>query len=352
MKGCRQFLGVLVAMGLVITAVLALLLVNLAQVITNRDIMKQALNLEQLFQEVGPELILNGLQVPDEVASLIPEGVDVTAVQTAMADLIPPDWLNQQAEGAVDDVYDFLETGAVNQTGNTEVDLRPIVQRLRTEPGRNLIATTLNSLPPCPDPQPTLDLANLNIPNCLPTQVPVEQVTDVVHTAVIQTLDANAPLIEANAIIHVPLLTPQTLTPQQWQDLQRAQRLFTLADEWAWLLWLPPLFCLLVLLLIGRSVGEWGHWWGWPLLLTGVVSLFMAAVLPAVVLAQVRLALPNTFGTLQPTVNQIAQDLATQVVDIWLQRVYLQAGLTLGGGVILLGIGFLFYRRPPQSWQK
>lgn len=355
MKGCGQFIAVLAAIGLVVTAVLALFLVNLANVLTDRDIVKQALDFEQILQEVGPELIVNRFQVPAEVAPLIPDNVDVTAVQNAMADLVPPEWLNQQANGAVDDVYDFMETGEVNQASATEVDLRPVLQRLRAEPGRHLIETTLTSLPACPDPQPTLDLVNLTIPNCRPTQIPVQQVTEIVHTAVIQTLDANAQLIEANAIIRVPLLTPESLTPQQWQDLQRAQRLFALAENWAWLLWLPPLFCLLLLLLLMvRSVGTLGHWWGWPLLLTGVLSLFIAALLPAIVLAQVRLSLPNTFGTLQPSVTQVVQDLATHLVHVWLERVYLQGGLALGVGVLLVGMGFLFHRRSPQfsdqSW--
>ena len=350
MKGCRQFLGVMVAVGLVLTAVLAILFANLANIITNREIVKQAVDFEQVLQEIGPELVVNGFQVPTEVEVFIPENVDSTAVQNAMADLVPPDWLNQQANGAVDNIYDFLETGQVNQASNAEIDLRPIAQRLRAEPGRHLIETTLTSLPACPDPQPTLDINNLNIPNCRPTQIPVGQVTDVVHTAVIQLIDANTQLIEENAVIRVPLLTPESLSPQQWQDLQRAQRLYALADNWAWLLWLPPLFCLLLLLLLMvRSMGDWGHWWGWPLLVTGVFSLFAAAVLPAIVLAQVRLSLPNSFGPLQPAINQIAQELSAHLVNVWLDRVYLQAGLVLGVGVILVGIGFLFNGRSPQA---
>ena len=350
MTGCRQFLGVLVAIGLVLTAVLALLLVNLVNTITDRELVKEAVDFERVLQEVGPELIVNRFQVPAEVEAFIPENADVAAVQAAMSDLIPPDWLNQQAEGAVDNVYDFLETGQMNEARTTAVDLRPVLQRLRSEPGRHLIETTLTSLPPCADPQPILDVNDLNIPNCRPTQLPVEQVTDAVHTAVVQALDANAALIEENAIIRVPLLTPDNFTPQQWQDLQRLQRLYRLAQDWAWLLWLPPLFCLLLLgLLMVRSLGNLGHWWGWPLLLAGAVTLFVAALLPALVLAQVRLSLPQTLGTLQPGVTQVVQDLATHVVAVWLDQVYLQAGLTLGVGIVLVGIGFLFHGRSASN---
>jgi hypothetical protein len=190
------------------------------------------------------------------------------------------------------------------------------------------------------------DLANLDLPDCRPTQVPVTQVAELVHTAVVQTLDINAQLIEENAIIRLPLFTPESLTPQQWQDLQRAHRLFVLAQDWAWLLWLPPLFCLLFILIVRvRSMGELGHWWGWPLLVTGGLSLFIAALLPAVVLAQLRLALPNMLGAVQPSANQIVQELADHLVALWLDQVYLQAGLVLGVGVVLVGIGFLFYGR-------
>ena len=349
MKGCQQILAVLAAVGLVVTAVLALFVVNLAQIVTNREVIKGAVDVEQILRQGGPQMILNGFQVPEEVEALIPENVDLTAVQSAFDDVIPPDWLNQQGDGAIDDVYDFLETGQTSQVSTTEVDLRPVLQRLRAEPGRQLIEATLESLPACPDPQPVFDLASLELPNCRPTQVPVAQVADLMHTAVVQTLDANAQLIEENAIIALPLLSPESLTPQQWQDLQRAHQLFVLAQNWAWLLWLPPLFCLLfILILMVRSMGELGHWWGWPLLITGGLSLFIAALLPAVVLAQLRLALPNMLGAMQPGTNRLVQELADHLVALWLNQVYLQAGLVLGVGVVLVGIGFLFYGRAPS----
>ena len=346
MKGCQQVLALLAAIGLVVTAVLALFVANLAQIVTDRDVIKGAVDIEQILRQGGPEMLLNGFQVPAEVEAFIPENVDLTAVQSAFDEVIPPDWLNQQGDGAIDDVYDFLETGQTSQVSTTEVDLRPVLQRLRAEPGRQLIEATLESLPPCPDPQPLFDLANLDLPDCRPTQVPVTQVAELVHTAVVQTLDINAQLIEENAIIRLPLFTPESLTPQQWQDLQRAHRLFVLAQDWAWLLWLPPLFCLFFILIVRvRSMGELGHWWGWPLLVTGGLSLFIAALLPAVVLAQLRLALPNMLGAVQPSANRIVQELADHLVALWLDQVYLQAGLVLGVGVVLVGIGFLFSGR-------
>lgn len=350
MKGCQQTLAVLAAIGLVLTAVLALFVINLAQIVTNREVIKAAVDVEQVLRQAGPELLLNDFQVPDEIEALIPDNVNLPAVQAAFDELIPPDWLNQQGDKAVDDVYDFLETGQPSQVSTTEVDLRPVLQRLRAEPGRHLIEATLTSLPPCTDPQPAFDLTRLDIPDCRPTQIPVAEVTDWVHTAVIQTLDANTQLIDEEAIIRVPLLTAESLSPEAWQNLQRAHRLFILAQNWAWLLWLPPLFCLLLLLLLViRSLGQLGHWWGWPLLITGGLSLFIAALLPAVTLAQIRLALPNNLGALQSGTNRIVQELADTLIALWLDQVYLQAGLILGAGVILVGIGFLFHGRSPST---
>jgi hypothetical protein len=346
MKGCQQGLAVLAAIGLVVTGVLALFVVNLAQIVTDREVIKGAVDVEQILRQGGPEMILNGFQVPEEVEAFIPESVDFTAVQSAFDEVIPPDWLNQQGDEAIDTVYDFLETGQTSQGSTTKVDLRPVLQRLRAEPGRQLIEATLESLPPCADPQVAFDFTTLDLPDCRPTQVPVAQVTDLIHTAVVQTLEANAQLIEENAIITLPLFNPESLTPQQWQNLQRAHQLFVLAQDWAWLLWLPPLFCLLfILILTVRSMGELGYWWGWPLLITGGLSLFIAALLPAVFLAQIRLALPNTLGAMQPGTDRIVQELADRLVTLWLDQVYLQAGLLLGVGVVLVGIGFLLYGR-------
>jgi hypothetical protein len=68
-------------------------------------------------------------------------------------------------------------------------------------------------------------------------------------------------------------------------------------------------------------------------------------LLPAIVLAQLRLALPNMLGAVQPSANRIVQELADHLVALWLDQVYLQAGLVLGVGVVLVGIGFLFSGR-------
>jgi hypothetical protein len=185
------------------------------------------------------------------------------------------------------------------------------------------------------------------IPDCRPVEIPVEQVTDVVHAGVVQLIDANPQLLSDTAVIQVPLLAENALSPQQQANLQRAHQLYVLAENWAWLLWLPPAFCLfLLLVLVVRSMGQWGRWWGWPLLLTGIFTLFIAALLPAIVLAQVRLALPNAIGPLPPTINVLLQDLAAQIISTWLGRVYLQAGIALVLGIVLVIIGYVFRPRP------
>lgn len=337
MKGCAQGLAGFLAVIFLVTAVFALFAVNLVRAFTDRENVKAALDMEEIFREVAPTLIVSSLQ--ENSAVNLPIEISVESVEESFDDLLPPDWLNTQANLIVDEAFDFLETGDLASSSSVTLDMQPLLLRFRQEPGKELVGAILYSLPPCPDPQPTVDLltGRIDIPNCMPTIVPVEQVIDVVHTAVVATLDANPQLLTNAGAVTIPLFNPERLTLEQRQNLLQFQRVFVLLKNWAWTFWLMPLFCLLlILVLVVRSWHGLGNWWGWPLVLSGGFSLLLGVILPALLLAQARLMVPTTSGPFGPGVSQLLQSGAANMVDFWLNRVYLQAAVMLVFGLILV----------------
>jgi hypothetical protein len=337
MKGCTQGLAGFLAVIFVVTAVFALFTVNLVQAFTDRENVKAALDIEEIFREVAPALIVSSIQENNTLN--LPIEIDVETVEATFDDLLPPNWLNTQANLIVDEAFDFLETGDLASSSSVTLDMQPLLLRFREEPGKELVGAILYSLPPCPDPQPTVDLATgrIDSPNCMPTIVPGAQVIDVVHTVVGESLDANPQLLASAGTVTVPLFSPDRLTQEQQQNLRQFQRTFAFAKNWAWTFWLLPLFCLFfIAVMVVRSLRQWGNWWGWPLVLSGGPSLLIGLVIPALLLAQARLFVPNSTDPVGASVSRLLQSGASNLVNFWLDRVFVQAAVMLVFGLILV----------------
>ncbi len=343
MKGCLQGIAGFFAVLLVVTAVLALFTVNFVRTFTDRENFKAALDLEQIFREIGPELLVSEFR-SNEFAASLPIDVNVGMVEDAFDLLLPPEWIDEQGDRIVDELFDFLETGNLAEASSVTLDLQPLVQRLRGDVGRQAVSAVLNSLPSCPDPQPVVDLLNgrFEIPNCLPTIVPIEEATNFIHNTIVETIDVNPQLIGSATTVTVPLFNLNQLSQQDLERLFLFQQYYLLAKDWVWLLWLLPLFCLGVVTITAvRSLRDWGQWWGWSLLIGGGLTLLIGLILPALILAQSRLILPNANALIADGTAQLVQSGIANMVEFWLQRVYLQAGSITILGLIFVIIGSL-----------
>ncbi len=346
MRGCMKLLGGLTAVLFVVSAVFALLLTNLTRVVTDRAAVKTALaNSEKVLVTAGPEAVLEALQQAATAQGLPPLPVDTAVLSTAVTELLPPDWLSTQTVTAVDTLFDALETGDLAGT-SVELDAAPLLERLRGEPGRQAIAVIVQSLPPCTEPVSGLDLqaGAVSIPNCLPPQVSADEVTRQVHTSLVTALDATPQIDAQVGVVRLPLLANGEQTPQALAEFQRVRRSFLLIQQGNWLLWLVPAGCLLLILLFAvRSWGEWGRWWGWPLVGTAVIALFLAFALPALSTFMLRTAVITTASanSLILPLDQLLRDLADPLLDLWQQRVLIQAGALFAAGGLLLLLGLL-----------
>ncbi|MCB9009804.1 MAG: hypothetical protein H6656_20960 [Ardenticatenaceae bacterium] len=348
MRGFLKFLAGLVAILFAATAVLALFLTNLFAIVVDRDLLKESLaNLDSLLVETVPTLVAQTLEEQARERGLAPINLDEALLQESMETLLPPGWIEAQTDTAVDTVYDLLEGGDLDNA-ELEIDTTPLLDRFRGQPGLEIVGNIVNGLPICTEVVNPAELLgpDVTIPACLPPGVPAEQVAQEVHTRLVQTIDSNPQLTSEFGVVRVPLFSPEQQAQnaelvQAREQLMRLQRIFSLAKDWGWLLWLLPAGCLaLIVLLAVRSWSEWGMWWGWPLVGTAVFVLLLTLVAPSITFAMVRQMPPNPgFDTI--LLRQTLFRLVTAVTDTWQSRVNVQAAVMLILGLVFVLFGYL-----------
>lgn len=350
MRGCRQALAGFVAVLFVVTAVPLFFVINLARSLTDRADLVEALQLEPALRPVLPQLVAEGIQNEIAQRGLPPVSIDPAVLAPALEQIIPAGWIDGVVDTAVTHIFDYFESGDLAQL-NWAMDLQPILTRLRGQPGQQLILSILQSLPACSAPLSEFDLSSgsVEIPNCLPPELSLNEVAAQIHNVMVETLDANPQLL-TDGRLEMPIfdaeLTPEEQT--QWGQLRQVY----LAGRLSWLLWGVPVgLLLLILMLAVRSGREWGQWWGWPLLLAGVFSLLLAVIIPALFTIWWRTAVPplTNADALGAAVWQMGQQTIHLLLTLWVKRIYWQAGLMVFLGLVLAAMGFLLPSRPLET---
>lgn len=337
MRGCLQGLAGMVGLVFVTTAVFALLLVNATHVVTNREVVKEALGLEAILQEVLPDLVNTTIAEQVAVQDLPLPNFDTTLITDMVLDTMPVGWLDGIVDLAVDATFDYLLTGN-GETAVVSVDLNPLLNQLQGEPGRLLVVRYLETLPAC-TPLQLLGLLGGEIPACAPAGIPLDELSRQVHGAVMPMLISQISVGEGG-IVRVPLTTIFASSPEMVEMVQRIRFFYEWAPQ-AWLLWLPPLFCLLLILALAiRSWGEWGLWWGWPLALAGGAGLLLSLLLPGLVLGWLRTAVFTTATSLDSMWRPLLQQGVVNLSESWAGRMAWQSGLVFVLGALFLAFGF------------
>ncbi len=348
MRGCLQFLAGVVAVLFMITAVIALVLTNLFAVVADREILKDSLaNLDQLVVEAVPAFVAQTLKEQATARGLTSIELDEAILQQSIETLLPPGWIEAQTDTAVDAVYDMLESGDLDNA-ELEIDISPLLDRLRGAPGLEVVGIIVNSLPPCTEPINPAELLNgeNTIPTCMPPGIPKEQVIQQLHTRLVQSIDSNPQLSSEFGVVRIPLFSAAQQAQNEGlvqvrDQLLRLRQAFSLAQRWSWLLWLLPAACLLLIALLAvRSWSEWGHWWGWPLLGTAVFVFIVTWLFPTMMQLVLR-QFSTDAATLADPLRQTAVQVVTAVTDTWRSRVYVQTAVMLAAGTLFVLLGFL-----------
>jgi hypothetical protein len=314
--------------------------------VTNRTLIKQTLNADQLVMnavEIAAQETLQNSPVIENLPDVVRES---DALQEALNNFLPPGWANQQSDQIVDAIFDYLETGD-ESTLVLVVEIAPLLESLRGDPGRDLVLATLQSLPPCTE-NDLLDLdifsGTFDIPGCLPPLVPVELLAGQLHNLVVLAVDSNTVESVVGESITIDLLgLDPAVSGLVRARLQQFRQIYLFGKQSLLLLWLLPLACLLLILpLAVRSPGAWGLWWGWPLLVAAVLTMLGSFAVPAII----NFLFETSSGAIPPTsiayvIDQIVQSVIQALADLWLVRVRLLAGLGLISGLFMVAAGFI-----------
>jgi hypothetical protein len=322
----------------VITAVFALLFVNATRVITDRDALKEALGLETVLRESMPELVNAAVAEQVAVRNIpLPEFIDVTGMTEKALAAMPAGWLDSATESAVDGVFDYLLTGDA-ETAVVVLDMNGMMTQLQGEPGRQLVLEYLNALPFC-KPLELLNLLSGAIPTCVPEGMPLDELSYQLHGLLTPMLRSQISIGEGG-IVSVPLEPLLSASPEILQMVERVRFFYQLSGQ-VWVLWLLPLFCLLLIAaVVVRTFWQWGIWWGWPLSAAGVVGLLFSGLLPGFVLGWLRTSVFS--ASITNPISTLWQTLLLQGIvnlsDSWASRVAWQSA-----ALLILGILFLLY---------
>lgn len=345
MRGCMRLLAILSAVLFIITAILALFAVNLARALTDREAIKAALDEEDLVREVAPSLMVTALQEQAAAQGLPVDEIDPAAWQTAVDLLLPPGWLEDQSDAAVDATFDYLESEEMTAPQLT-VDVKPLVENLQGEAGRQAILTVLQSLPVCPgtEPFPEVGDGEIPFPTCLPPEVDVATTADQVHSSLVATITNNPTLADMEGALPLGQIMEAGAaeSPESPEGLQNLRRGFALVQRWSGFLGLIPAAFLVLILIFGvRSLGGFGHWLGWPLALAGGMTLLVVLAAPAALTVLLRTAASSPeAGAGGAIMTQLWPVFLDSVSRLWLHNVRWQAASMLVGGLFMIGVGF------------
>ena len=346
MRNALRFIAVGLAVLFVIITVPVIFAFSLGQVVTNRALIKETLNADQLIMNAVEEAARETLE-NQPVISGLPEVVrDSEALDEALNNFLPPGWAAQQSDQVVDAVFDYLETGDESALV-LMVEIGPLLESLRGEPGRALVLASLQSLPPC-TAEDALDIdilsGTFDIPGCLPPLIPVDLLAGQLHNLVVLAVDSNTVESVLGETITIDLLgLDPAVSGIVRARLEQFREIYLFGKQSLLLLWLLPLACLLLIVpLAVRSPGSLGHWWGWPLLVTAVIALLGSFAVPTLI----NFLFETSTAGIPPTsivyvIDQIVESVIQALADLWLVRVRVLAGLGLIEGLFLVAAGFI-----------
>jgi hypothetical protein len=343
----KRILALTVAALFVIVFLPVLSVSTLARLVADREAAKVALNGEVLLDEAAAVLIREGLRHQAVLDSLPALVRDSERLQIALDELVPADWATGQTDAIVDAIYNYLETGDESFL-TLSVETAPLFAALQGEPGRNMMLAILEGLPPCTlDNLPSIDLGagTFDITACMPPLVPLDLVADSLHGIVRQVINEETAAAVIGERFEFSLLDlDPTTRADTLRTLGRLRQFYLWSRIITWLLWLIPILCLLVILALAiRSPGNFGLWWGWPLVAAAGLSLVMLALLfpPLLNLIAERIGQPAAGAGAGAVINRLLQIAFEAMSEIWLARMRLQAGLALIVGLFLVAFGFI-----------
>jgi len=262
-----KFLAALCAVLFVMSSVVVLLLFNIERKAFSSETYKQAFANEGLYQRIPAMLasMLNTSIAENQNAIPLLKALTVADWQTSITILLPPEELKTLANNALDATFDYLNS----KTDSAVISLVPVKTHLAGESGLQVVRQFLSLQPQCTPEQLTqmaLGLLGGQIALCNPPE---------------EAMGLMAPFIQGQLQAMTSLLPDQlAFIPGTSSNTPNDPRLKLNAVRSAIKLtpFIPVLFLFGIAAFAARTLREWLIWWGWPLMIAGLISLFTALV--------------------------------------------------------------------------
>jgi hypothetical protein len=341
MRTLGNFLAGVCAILFVITAVLALLFVNIERRAFSAETYKQAFERLQLYDRM-PQILADALTTAiaqNPVASNYLKTFTAQNWEDAIRTLIPPEERKGVANSTLDSTFDYL-----NSRSNTVVvSLLPIKSHMAGPAGVDAILQLLNTQPVCTLNQIIeLTLAAVSGGDLIFCNPP-PQAVEVVRPLIQSQLQAMTVAIPNDITV---VATQQAGGPDDPRaDLRLARTVMQITPL------LPMAFLLGLTLFAVRSLIDWLKWWGWPFLLTGLASILIAIPGASLFGYMFQIVMETQgFGFLPPLLLSALRETIRAIVDEILAPVaFAGFGLAAVGLLMVLAGAILAYAQRERT---
>jgi len=340
MRTLGQFLAAICAILFIISAVVALLLINTEAKAFSSATYKQAFADQHLYERM-PEILTTALtSTLGQNINAIPflRELAPTDWQNTIAMLLPPEELKTTADSALDGTFDYLN----GHSSSAAISLLPLKTQLVGPSGMNVVLQILSLQPPCTVEQLTqmaLGALGGQIALCNPPPEAVNLMTPFLQSQ-LQTMTALLP----NEVTFIP----GTLSGTPQDPRLQLNRIRSLIK---WTPILPVLMLFALTIFAVRSLRDWLTWWGWPFMIAGASSVLIGLVgaplvgwiLQLLIQGQGTIPIPPVLiSSIAETTSEVAQEILLPVM--------IQGALLgfLGLGMAILGM--FLPRRPVDPY--
>jgi len=330
MKSFQTFLAWSCAILFTVTGIAALFLFNIERKVFSADTFKQAFEKQGLYSRI-PAILAEALQTSLEQDSTTDPFLQILTVEeweAGITILLPPEDLKILSDSTLDSLFAYLN----NETNTVSISLLLLKARLAGPQGVEVIKQLINAQPDCSTEQLIqmgLGLFTGDVSLCKPP--------DELMELLVPTLTSQLQMLVTVIPDNITLIATKT-NSEQVDPRIRLNRIRTIMKFTVIL----PLFLLAMLtLLVVRNLIGWLKWWGYPFLVTGVVSLCAGLVSSPVIRFVVQGVMQQQAGKLLPpilipTLAETAGAVARQVlVPVIIQSAILGV---VGFGMVMIAL--------------
>ena len=293
--GILRFFGKLIAFLFVLLLIVllpaTLWLYNLQRAVLDADTYTRLISNPSLYTEVIPGTLTGLIQGVHNDPTASPEERAMSGYLATLSSddwdsileaLAPASWLQSEFDQNIQAVFDWLD-------GNDPIpsilfDMTPLKERLAGPEGEQVARTIVASWPMCSSEDAAANLAILNDEAAEDAVAAPCQLEGPDNIRLIQ--EVNDVVLTAAGAIPDNIPEQRTLTqpsPQQEMDILNVKLAIGITRRVAHLVFLIPLILFVLIELVAvRSFKSLFSWYGWPLVLGGLLSLVPIVALPFV----------------------------------------------------------------------